>query len=517
MKKIIALVLALAMILLVGAAFAQTKDSGKGGPATITISNASNGDTYKVYKLFDATLSGTTGTSDGIAYLGDIPSSLSEYFTKDEAGNIHIASGKTEEAVASAVQAWAAAQDTANVTPYASETSDGSALTFTGLEYGYYAITSTLGATVTVNSTHPNATVIDKNTETPSADKTVDGVSYSVGDTITYTATFDAPNYMPSKTQGGDPEQVVSYKITDTLPDFLSDVAITSIEIKKGETVQDTITTITAFDDNKTIEIPWVVENVPTENHKYTSKYTSGSKIVVVYTAKLTRSANVGAENVNKVSLFPQVDRGSGKEPYQDEDEWNDTATVTTHAAKLKKTDGTNALAGAEFTFKGLTLAGANGMYSVVSYDPNATAAGTRVKTDANGELTIAGINEGITLVGTEVKAPDGYNKMEGTFNLATVQMSSTTTTTWGNKVEYYDADGNLVDSQVTGGTSVTTEHAYESVSDIPASAVVEVVNNKGTELPHTGGIGTTIFYILGGLLVVGAAVILVARRKAQD
>ena len=43
------------------------------------------------------------------------------------------------------------------------------------------------------------------------------------------------------------------------------------------------------------------------------------------------------------------------------------------------------------------------------------------------------------------------------------------------------------------------------------------VTNNSGTVLPSTGGIGTTIFYILGGLLVVGAAVILVARRKAQD
>ena len=46
---------------------------------------------------------------------------------------------------------------------------------------------------------------------------------------------------------------------------------------------------------------------------------------------------------------------------------------------------------------------------------------------------------------------------------------------------------------------------------------VAEIENNKGAELPSTGGIGTTIFYILGGLLVVGAAVILVARRKAQD
>ena len=44
-----------------------------------------------------------------------------------------------------------------------------------------------------------------------------------------------------------------------------------------------------------------------------------------------------------------------------------------------------------------------------------------------------------------------------------------------------------------------------------------KIINQQGTELPSTGGIGTAIFYILGGLLVVGAAVILVARRKASN
>ena len=514
MKKLISLVLALAMIMVVGLASAQTVGTAAADKGSITISNASNGDTYKVYKLFDATLSGTTGTSDGIAYTGTIPPALADYFTTDEAGNIHKAEGKSDPQIAAAVQSWAAAQDKAGVTPAASATSDGSALTFEGLDYGYYAITSTLGATVTVNSTHPNATVIDKNSSTPSAAKEADDESYSVGDTVTYTATFDAPNYLGDD---ASQEQVVSYIIKDTLPSFLSDVVITSVKVKKG-TNETALSGYTAFNDEGEIEIPWVNETVPTTDHKYTSTYASGSQIEVIYTATVTRAANVGAANTNTVSLFPQVDRGNGKEPYQTTDEWNASDTITTHAAKLKKVDENHqALAGAEFTFQGLTLVGANGMYSVVSYDPDSTAAGTRVKTDANGELTIAGIDKDITLIGTEVKAPAGYNKMAGTFNLATVEMSSTTTTSWGTKTEYYDADGNLVDTQVSGGSSTVTENAYDSVSDIPSSAVVEVVNNKGTELPSTGGIGTTIFYILGGLLVVGAAIVLVARRKAND
>ena len=49
------------------------------------------------------------------------------------------------------------------------------------------------------------------------------------------------------------------------------------------------------------------------------------------------------------------------------------------------------------------------------------------------------------------------------------------------------------------------------------AAVEITVENKAGAELPSTGGIGTTIFYIIGGLLVVGAAVVLIARRKARD
>ena len=205
----------------------------------------------------------------------------------------------------------------------------------------------------------------------------------------------------------------------------------------------------------------------------------------MIYTATLTSKANVGAGNENTVSIMPNVDRGSGETPYQDHDEWNDTATITTHAAKLQKVDGADntPLTGAKFKFKGLTLTGENGIYTVVSYDPNGAAdSGTEVEVGADGTIT-GGIDKGITLVGTETKAPEGYNKLTGTFNVKTVQMATTTTTTWGSKTTYYDADGNKVDEQVEGGTSETVT-TYASIETIPADSVVKVENNKGTELP---------------------------------
>ena len=161
----------------------------------------------------------------------------------------------------------------------------------------------------------------------------------SIGDTVTYTATFNAPNYLENETTKKS-EQVVSYIIEDTLPAFLSDVAITSVKVIEtpakeaqgtegqdgyvpatAEVSKDLSSSYTAFTDKK-IEIPWVEEAVPTTDHKYTSKYKNGSKIVITYTAKITSDAAIGAGNVNKVSLKPQVDRGNGKETVLQTDKW---------------------------------------------------------------------------------------------------------------------------------------------------------------------------------------------------
>ena len=535
-KKIMALMLAMVMVLSMAIpAMAQTVGTAAEGKGSITIENAAKGETYGLVKLFDATLTkDSTATTDasGIAYTGTIPDDLKSIFEKDEAGNTHVKDGVTDQQVTDAVTTWAKKQ-TASPTAV----SDGSALTFEGLDYGYYAVITSQGATVTIDSTKPTATVVDKNKKVPSATKEVDPAKGSIGDTVTYTATFNAPNYLQNEDTGKS-EQVVSYIIEDTLPTFLSDVAITSVKVietpaqeAQGEEGEDGYVPATeevstdlsssykAF-TNKKIEIPWVVENVPTADHKYTSKYKNGSQIVITYTAKITSEAAIGAGNVNKVSLKPQVDRGNGKVPFSETDKWNDEATIYTHAAALQKkalSETGDNLAGAEFSFKGLIVTGKPGMYTVVSYNPSSTANGTVMKCDANGKLVIAGINADsdnpIKLIGTETKAPDGFNKLPGTFELTTIVMSTETTTTHGSQTTYYDADGNIVDVETEGGTSIT-RNDITAISEIPAASIQPVVNNKGSELPSTGGIGTTMFYVIGAVLVIGAGVILISRRR---
>ena len=83
MKKLISLVLALMMVAVVGLAFAQEKSAGS-GPASITVANAAKGETYSIYKIFDATVDG----EGAISYTGTIPDALKDYFTQDAVGTI---------------------------------------------------------------------------------------------------------------------------------------------------------------------------------------------------------------------------------------------------------------------------------------------------------------------------------------------------------------------------------------------------------------------------------------------
>lgn len=532
--SIAAVVMAVAMMGSV-TAFAQTvpnttQDTNKG---SITISNAAKGETYKIYKLFDATL----GSNDEVAYKGSIPTTLSTYFEETSTGSGYVQATKAayktvtyyttaaktttseEETdywtgtgmsseLESALKTWASS---ATVTQQA--VSDGTSLKFINLDLGYYVVTTTQGEQViSVDTTNKDAQIVDKNTTTPTAAKTVDKASYSIGDTITYTATFNTTNYLKDGTDENQ-TQVKSYTISDTLPEFLSDVKITSVKItqvgadaseedKTAYPDADLSTTYTTF-TNKAITIPWVGEDGTT------SLYKNGSVITITYTAKLTGTVNINTDNKNTVTLTPNKDK-DGSSPFSET--YSADASVKTYGAALKKTDGTKALAGAEFTVAGLTVeavSGETGVYKVTGYDSSSDTASTAMSTNSDGKLYIIGLASDVTLKVTESKAPDGYNKLTGTTDLTPQQLTETIYETTGTR--YYDAKGNL--TTVTENT--TQQSVTKNYTNLDEHAV-EIVNQKGTLLPSTGGIGTTIFYVIGGCLVAAAAVILIARKRRR-
>ena len=134
------------------------------------------------------------------------------------------------------------------------------------------------------------------------------------------------------------------------------------------------------------------------------------------------------------------------------------------------------------------------------------TAAGegltNQITTPDSGVIVVKGVKTGNYEI-KEVTAPAGYNKLTDPVTVEAVKTSSTSTHT----TVYLDKDGNVVDEN-----SKVIEVKVD-INTIAATAVV-VVNKAGTELPSTGGMGTTIFYVLGAVLVVGAGVLLVTKKR---
>lgn len=508
------------MVLSLSTAFAQTEaySGSDGDGAKITIANASKGETYKVVKLFDATVS-SDGTKIAYQSTAAIPSTLTNFFEKDSENNVTLkriadSNGKNPgddgyvdtfytltETDFATIKTWADGQ-----TATASAQSDGTALEFTGLPYGYYIVVSSQGATVTVNSTKPNATIYDKNTTTITAKKTVEKDSYSIGDTVKYTSEFETTNYGGS---GSTSKQVIQYVISDTLPEFLSNVRVTKLTI--GGTDYKVSEAYPQFDSNKKITIPWATEDAGSNPKTFTNIYANGAKIVLEYEAVLTSTVNFNTDNKNVVSIQPFTAKDDGThEPYDEPISAHDE--IKTYAAALKKTDGSNPLPGATFTIKGLTVTGSDGIYTVVSYDPSSDTQSAELATDANGKLYVLGLASGVDLTVTEYKAPDGYNKLTAPKSGMTAQLLTEKVYNMTGTI-YYDADGNVVKTTTTTTSETITDN---NLDDLDAAAL-EIVNQQGTELPSTGGIGTTLFYVVGIVLVLGAAAVIIARRKAEQ
>ena len=497
-RKLTSLLLALVMVFaLAVTAFAQDVP-GTGGTGAITISNAAKGVTYAIYKLFDATVS---ADKTSIAYTGTVPESLKDYFAADE--NHYISAtplakegDNMSEGLKKALKDW-----TKDVTATASVKSDGSALTFNGLDYGYYVVTTTQGnQLISVVSTKPNATIVDKNSSTPkdltkTATGTATDKSVSIGDTVTYTVRFKTSNYYGA---GTNAKKIVSYTIEDTLPGFLKDVKVTSIIVDNDgsdETTTDQ-NPVTAQFNNKKIVIDWYDEA------KGQFNYDNGATITITYTAVVTEKAAIDGEgNTNNVTVTWTTEGDEPPVPGKLETK----ETIYTYAIALKKVNNKGKdLPGAvfEFPFYVKSTADADGVYTYAG-----TTAGegltNQITTPADGVIIVKGVKSGSYEI-TEVTAPAGYNKLTASVTVEAVKTGGTSTRT----TVYLDENGNVTDETTAKVTEVKVD-----IDAIAAKPVV-VVNQAGTELPSTGGMGTTVFYVLGTVLVMGAVVLLVTKKR---
>lgn len=552
LSKIFALALAVLMLFaLTATAFAADEPAADG---SITISNATVDETYNIYKIFDLTFDGDnvaytytkTGETDNV--FAALTATGSPFIlTKgiEDCYNVTLAEGKS----AADVSKWIKENliDTKLISATDSEKATSETVTFSGLEYGYYYITSTLGAVATIDSTLKDVTVIDKN-QIPSWDNedggddddptpgkviVVDGKkvtenTVNVGDVVDFDIGINAVNYIGAA-------EVTFYYVSDEIEDTFEYVTDEDGNLIVTVTVGDkTLTTddytLTMGEDGKSFEIciDWAEINADGE---LAPIYDANTVIHVTYQAILTEEANIAAPgNINTANFTyktwpadpdnpPEIpddpedpdhpDNPDDPEPYDDENE--KTTTTYTFALGFTKIDGATkeGIGGASFSIKD---ASGNTVYAKATDVPGVYMfcasddedALDIFATDGNGVLVIEGVKEGTYEV-TEEAAPAGYNMLTAPVSVeAVLEKVDTYTVTY---TTYYDAQGNIVDEAVTGGKTLTTEY--------PVNAVELVIeNNAGTELPATGGIGTYIFYIGGAVLLLGAAILLVVKKR---
>lgn len=522
----------------------QAVDVGSGS-GSITVTNATEGKTYRLYNLFDATYSGDavaysytkTSGSDAVFTLltsTDSPFTLTQVRDTDT----YVV---TSEAAATEISAWIKNQLTETdgilsdgpvLKAIASANATESELKFDNLAYGYYFITSTLGTTITIDSNTPDEKVIDKN-QGPSWDiddegsgkvitgdsnKTYDPAtqenSVNAGDTVSFQIGVNTTNY------NGD-KAIVEYYINDSLDKgFVYDQD--SLSVKIGSTALTKVENNPAVGSNYTVSwdtnansfritIPWYDEASGTF-----ASVDANNTITVTYDATLeANDSTVYAGNGNKnKATYDFRDTSDteppGNDPYHVVEE-KETTTYT-FALGFSKIDGNTKefLPGAEFRLKNaagqfVTAIGSNGNYTY-SGTTNSENQATTFSTDTNGALTVKGVAEGTYTI-IETKAPNGYNQLTSPMTVtASISEASSYTTQY---VTYYDENGQIVDQATENGSTVNTSYPVNAVN-------LMIENFKGSLLPETGGIGTTIFYVVGSLLVAGALILFAVRRRMK-
>lgn len=556
-KSLLALLLALVMVFTMASTVMAAAES-----YSITVKNTNaaisiSGNTYNAYKIFDVTYSqdkahfaytvakefeGFTYTVGDKSYSGDALVSYVSDLTNDSEALDAFAKAAlkyaTENKIAAAGNATVGA--------------DSETATINVPSAGYYLVSGTAtaeGQTITaacaLTTTKPDAE-IDVKADAPSVDKKivegkskVEANTAGIGDTVSYEITSKVPNMKGYTKYFFVMEDTLSKGLT-----FNDDVAVKIGDKTLTKDTDYTLATTKNDDGTTSIEIVF----------KKFIKYTSGDAITVTYSAIVNQDAELDPTvgNPNDVKLIysnnPNVE-GEGTPENPDKPKPGDAtgetpkSIVKTYVTglKLTKVDGDDkTLTGAKFEISGtgmkvvlinktLYKESANGTYYMLkdgSYTTDApvtdkaadgynedkydstttkyekvtvvdkTTVPTEINAkgyvDANGVLTFEGLGEGTYTI-TELVAPNGYNLLKAPITITITANATLDGCTWTVK---------------NGETGLTagTDHLF----------AFNVVNNAGTELPSTGGIGTTVFYVLGSVLVLGAIVLLVTKRRMK-
>ena len=490
-KRVLALLAAFALVLAMAVpAFAEGANQG-----TISVP-AGSSHTYKVYQIFTGDYS--KGKLSNVKWGQNSKN-------RDEGAGV---GGKVSENVLNrlaAVVSGSDAEKLAVIEEYADlKSKEVATVTHSRpatVAPGYYLFkdtTATAENEVYITEVVGDVTIKAKNSNVPGFEKKLKDTNDTEGTTTDWqdVADHDIGDEIPFKLEGTVPDDYVEYdsyyfafhdeeEAGLTFNPESVKVYVNNTEIKTGfELKTKTKTTIT---DDCSFEVVF-------SNLKDIAAVQAGSTIRVEYTATLNENAVIGGNgNLNKAQLEysnkPSVTDSRGKTVW-------DNVVVFTYQVVVNKYANSvgenNKLKGAEFT---LTK-------KLKDSTPKVIAA---VKSPDGKQFTFKGLDDGEYTL-TETVTPDGYN----TIDPITFTVTATHGTEWDGK----GVRGNLI-------TALTGNAAPGEITFTPdkgtGALTTNVINKSGTVLPSTGGMGTTVFYVVGGGLMAVAVVLLVTKKRMEN
>lgn len=419
--------------------------------------------------------------------------------------------------------------------------------TITGLNAGYYLIKDTAdvsgegAATRFILQVISNVSVEEK-ASVPSVTKKVkekidttntetgwqDGADYDIGDSVP----FKLEGTLPTKFAEYDTYTV--YKFIDTLSAGLTAPATADVHVYLNSETGTDITELfdVAVTGEATAEQTLTVtlksgidlKQAQTLTGGSTATFTKDSKIIVLYNATLNNSAVIGTPgNPNKVKLEfsnnPNYD-GDGKKGETPEDK----VVVFTYEIKALKVKPTAEAAITQTAYDNLTAEQKKDYVKVGDTWQKVEeleGAGFTLYKNVNGSFVQIG-NEitGVTTFefkGTdageyklvETTVPSGYNKVG--------DISFTVTATYDTEADDPKLK-TLTVTPETAGFTVTTTTITGDGQHITTDGIItgKILNQKGNQLPSTGGIGTTLFYVFGSMLVIAAGVYFIVKKRTD-
>ena len=506
-KKLASLLLALVMVF----ALATTAFADETTTYSITINNSAEGHTYEAYQIFTGDLVEKDGTKilsnivwgsgiskAGQTALGDAAAKAETLKTEDDA-----------KAFAKAVAPYltTAAGSTNTVT-------DGKYV-ISGLAAGYYLVKDQDGSLTGDSDSYTeyiiqvvgNVTATPKS-DVPEVEKKVKDTNETTGETTGWqdSADYDIGDSIPFQLKATLADNVSSYttyKVVfhDTLSKGLTYNNDAKVYIGGTETNGFTVTATVNADGTTTL-------TVSCDDVKALGAGNS-SVITVEYTAKLNKNAVLGsAGNPNKVYLeySNNPNKSESGENHETGKTPEDTVIVFTYQTIINKVDSENKpLTGAAFKLEKL-IKGKDGAADTWTTVKEFTVDETTTS------FTFSGLDDGQYKL-TETKTPAGYNTIDPIYFVIEATHGETADVPTLKTLNAYltDANGNK-QTEMKDGESVNID--LGTVDLTAGSITTTVVNKSGSKLPSTGGIGTTIFYVLGGVLVLAAVVLLVTKKR---